>query len=224
MRKKSYLEYGSYSVNKEKPTLGILGAGKMGTVVTQLALRAGYDILIAGSGSPEKIKLSVSVLTPGAKPVTADEAAKNSDIVILAIPLSKYTNLPVDALKGKLVIDAMNYWWEVDGTMPDLENAPSSSEMIQAFLPDSRVVKALSHIGYHHLLDDAREQGARDRKGIAIAGDNKEDTKQVAALVSDLGYDPVIIGELSKGKVLEPGHPLFGASVDSESVRHLAMQ
>lgn len=209
-------------MSNQKPVIGILGAGKLGTVVAQLALKAGYTVYIAGSGAVEKIKLSVEVITPGAIAVTAEEAIKNSDIVILALPLSKYRNLPVDALQHKLVIDATNYWWEVDGKMPDLEQWASSSEMVQAFLPTSRVVKAISHIGYHNLLDDARPAGTPDRKAMAIAGNDLHDTQRVATLVADLGFDPVLIGTLAEGRKLEPGSPLFGASVDAATLRKLA--
>lgn len=209
-------------MGNQKQVSGILGAGKLGTVVAQLAIKAGYKVYIAGSGAAEKIKLSVEIITPGAIAVTAEEAIRHSDIVILALPLSKYKNLPVVALQNKLVIDAMNYWWEVDGKMPDLEQWPSSSEMIQAFLPKSRVVKAISHIGYHNLLDDARPTGAPDRKAMAIAGDYPDDIQVVATLVADLGFDPVLIGKLAEGKKLEPGRSLFGASVDAAALRKLA--
>lgn len=202
--------------------IGILGAGKLGTVLAQLALKAGYKVFIAGSGSPEKIRLSVNVLTPGATAVDADDAIKRSDVVILALPLSKYRNLSVELLKDKLVIDAMNYWWETDGGMPDLEKAKSSSEMIQNYLSGARIVKAFSHIGYHQLLDDAREVGADDRRAMAIAGNRMEDNEIVASIVNDLGFEPVIIGDLSEGKKLEPGNPLFGVSVDAESIRRIA--
>lgn len=211
-------------MDNTKPVLGILGAGKLGTVVAQLALKAGYTVFIAGSGSVEKIRLSVSVITPGATAVTADEAIKKSDIVILALPLSKYKSLPVELLKNKVAIDAMNYWWEVDGSMPDLDLAASSSEMVQNYLSESRVVKAFSHIGYHQLLDDSRAPGASERKAIAIAGNHIEDNKLVASIVNDVGFDPVMIGKLSEGKKLEPGNPLFGASVDAETIQKLANQ
>jgi predicted dinucleotide-binding enzyme len=206
----------------KKPVLGILGAGKLGIALAQLALKVSYTVFIAGSGTTEKIKLSIEILTPGAMSVTAVDAIRRSDIVILALPLSKLKNLSVDLLKGKLVIDAMNYWWEVDGTISELESSPSSSEMVQHFLPQSRIVKAFSHIGYHHLLDDARPLGVTDRKAMAIAGDNASDIQIVARIVSDLGFDPVLIGNLADGKKLEPGNPLFGASINEVTMRKLA--
>lgn len=202
-----------------KPIIGILGAGKLGVVLAQLALKAGYQVLIAGSGEPSKIELSIKVLTPGAQAASPQAVAANSDLVILALPLGKYKTIPRLDLKNKLVIDAMNYWWEVDGQMPDLEAADSSSQMVQAFLAESRVTKALSHMGYHNLLDDSRPAGVAERKGIAIASDQAADIPLVSKLVDDLGFDPVHIGPLASGQQLEPGSPLFGASLPADTIR-----
>ena len=208
-------------MNNPKPTIGILGAGKLGTVLAQLAIKAGYQVYIAGSSDADKISLSVKIITPGALAVTANAAITHADTVILALPLGKYQNLPATALEDKLVIDAMNYWWEVDGDMPQLKSKASSSEMVQSYLKDARVVKALSHMGYHNLYDDARPTGAPNRKAIAIAGDNNADNALVSKLVDDLGFDPIVIGELSTGKYLEPGSPMFGASISANEVQTL---
>lgn len=204
----------------DRSTVAILGAGKLGIVLAQLATKAGYAVYIAGSGPAEKIRLSVQVLAPKAVATASDKAIELADIVILALPLGKYRSIPKHALSGKLVIDAMNYWWEVDGKLDDLINpATSTSQTVQAFFDDARIVKALSHMGYHHVLDEARPVGSVERKAIAIAGDNTSDNQTVARFINDLGFDPLIIGPLAAGKQLEPGHEAFGANVDLKTLK-----
>lgn len=203
-------------------TIGILGAGKLGTVLSQLALKAGYKVYISGSDDPKKIALSVAVLSPGAVATTSEEVAQRADVVVLAFPLSKYRQIPKHALAGTLIIDATNHWWEVDGPRDDLlDPSQSSSEAIQEFLPDSRVVKALNHMGYHDLYDETRPAGTPGRKAIAVAGDDKSDVDIVSRIVDNLGFDPVYIGDLSEGRKLEAGGKVFGANVDAETLTRL---
>lgn len=212
-------------MNEPNETIGILGAGKVGIVLAQLAIQAGYQVLLAGSGEPEKIALTAKVLTPGAIVATKEKVAHTADIVILALPLGKYETIPKEELRGKLVIDAMNYWWEVDGKRDDLDGTKiSTSEIIQSYLPDSHVVKAFSHIGYHELIDDARPHDAADRKAAAIAGKDEGDLAIVSKLVDDLGFDPVIIGPLAFGVRLEPGSEVFGAHVDKDTLEAMITQ
>ena len=218
--------------------LGILGAGHIGPVVARLALSAGYPVDIAASGDPEDIALITEFVVPGARPRWASDAAADADIVILAMPLHRFLDVDPGLLKGKLVVDAMNYWPASDGRLPvfedtvfedtafedtvfenpvfdgtAFEDAGGSSEIVARRLAGSTVVKALNHIGYHELEDEARPAGAADRKAAGVAGDDPGAVEVIARLVDRIGYDPARVGGLAAGRVLQPGGPVFGVTL-----------
>lgn len=202
--------------------IGILGAGKLGVVLAQLFLKHKYQVFISGSGEPSKIALSTEVLTPGAIPLIAEDVIDNSDIIILALPLGKYKNIPKENMKGKLIIDAMNYWWEVDGDREDLTDPrTSSSETVKSFLGVDRFVKSFNHMGYHDLFDEPKAANTVGRKALALSGDNKDDVGVVSAIINELGFDPVITGDLSSGVKLEPKGTIFGANVSAKELNDL---
>lgn len=175
---------------------------------------------IAGSGDPSR--LGVDTIAGSVSAAWAVDVARESDAVILAIPLGRYRELPVAHLQGRLVIDAMNHWWELDGLRPDLADLrTSTSETVQRFLGSARVVKAFNHMSARDLEEESRTPGAPGRKAIAIAGDDPADIETVAGIVDDLGFDPVVAGPLAAGAMLEPGTDVFGAAAPAEHLREL---
>jgi predicted dinucleotide-binding enzyme len=195
-------------------TVAVLGAGKLGTVLGRLLVGTGHRVLVAGSGDPDRIRLILSVVAPGTEAVRADDAVDQADVVVLALPLGRLDTVPVERLRGKVVIDAMNHWWEVDGHRPDLEDGRvSTSALVQQHLPGATVVKAFNHMGYHDLDAGARPVGDPERKAIAVAGDDEPAVAAVAALVEELGFDAVAAGSLSDSVALEPHAEAFGANV-----------
>ncbi|PZE86835.1 NADPH-dependent F420 reductase [Curtobacterium sp. MCBD17_032] len=197
-------------------TVAVLGAGKLGTVLARLLVGAGYRVLVAGSGDPDRIRLILSVVAPGAEAVRAADAVDQADVVVLALPLGRLDTVPAERLGGKVVIDAMNHWWEVDGHRPDLEDGRvSTSALVQAHLPGATVVKAFNHMGYHDLDAGPRPAGDPERKAIAVAGDDEAAVRAAAALVDELGFDAVATGSLSDSVALEPHAEAFGANVSA---------
>lgn len=192
-----------------RPILGIIGAGRLGTTLARAALSADYTVNIANSKDPVTLQLIASVMFPAASLKTAADVIAASDIVILAIPLSKFSTLPPAAFLGKIVIDAMNYWPSTEGRLAEFEAGGGSSELIQAKLPQATVVKALNHVAYHELLEHSLPPGSAGRRAVALAGDDPDAKRLVEGLIDALGFDPLDIGSLSEGTRLQPGGDLF---------------
>lgn len=202
-------------------TVGILGAGRVGTAVARQALKAGFEVRIATSKPAEEIRLLAEIITPGAAAVDMAEAVQ-SDLVVLAVPLHRYRTLTPAALAGKTVIDAMNYWAPVDGEIADFEtDLRGSSEVVQDFLSASRVVKSLNHIGYHDIDAQGSEPGTPGRRALALAGDDAEARETVAEFIERLGYDAVDAGPLAAGRAFQPGTPAFNGPHTSTAMRGL---
>ncbi len=141
--------------------LGIVGAGKIGTAIARAAVAGGYDVAISGSGAVERIELIVEVLAPGAHAVTTDDVVRHAELIVLAVPMHRFRDLPGDLFAGKILVDAMNYWEEIDGIDEDLATAPmGTSVVVQQHFPSARVVKSLNHLGYFK-FDQGRRPRAR---------------------------------------------------------------
>ena len=96
---------------------------------------------------PETLADLVDELGPHARAATAAEAAAAGDIVVVTVPLKAYREVPVEPLRGKVVIDTNNYYPERDGHIAELDDeSTTTSELLQAHLPESRVVKAFNNI------------------------------------------------------------------------------
>ena len=121
-------------------TIGIIGAGHIGSQVARLALASGYSVVISNSRGPETLAGLVAELGPDARAATAFEAAQSGDIVVVSIPLKNYRKVPVEPLAGKIVIDTNNYYPGRDGHIPELDNeSTTTSELLAAHLPQPRV-------------------------------------------------------------------------------------
>jgi predicted dinucleotide-binding enzyme len=202
--------------------LGIVGAGRVGTTIGRAAIAAGYDVTISGSGPAERIALIVEVLAPGARAVSTDEVVRHADLIILAVPMHRFRELPHDLFAGKILIDAMNYWEEIDGADPELATAPGgTSVVVQEWFPSARVVKSLNHITYYKFDAGRRPHGAPGRIAIAAAGYDRAAVAAVMQLIDRLGFDAVDAGPLEAGLALEPDGQVFGASYGVDELSDL---
>jgi len=181
-------------------TIGLIGSGNIGGTVARLAVDAGHDVVLSNSRGPETLQGLVDDLGPHARAATAAEAAEAGDLVVVTIPLKGIDALPVEQLKGTVVIDTCNYYPQRDGHVAALdEETTTTSELVQAQLPDSAVVKAFNNISYVHLGGLARPNGSPERSVLAIAGDDAEAKGAVTEFLDSIGYDAYDVGPLAEG-------------------------
>ncbi len=192
-------------------TLGLIGAGHIGSTLARLATAADVDVVLANSRGPETLHHLVEELGERARAGYAAEAATAADVVVVTIPLRSITNLPKAELAGKTVIDTGNYYPQRDGVIGELESGQTTtSELLARELSQAHVVKAFNNIFWGHLGALPRPAGAADRSALPIAGDDEAAKQQVAALLDRLGFDVVDAGPLREGWRFERDNPAYG--------------
>jgi predicted dinucleotide-binding enzyme len=202
------------------PTLALLGAGHIGSQIARLAVAHGYRVVLSNSRGPETLATLVAELGPNARAATAMDAAKAGDIVVVTLPLKNYLEVPVEPLAGKIVIDTNNYYPQRDGHIPELDNeSTTTSELLQAHLPTSKVVKAFNHIYAAQLTTDGRPAGSKDRRALVIAGDDLDAKTTVRNLLDQFGFDTVDAGPLKEGWRIQRDTPGYGPRRTAEELR-----
>jgi len=204
-------------------TVAIFGAGRVGTALARVLLEAGYEVRVVGSGPATGIELIVSVLAPGAIAMDAADAVAEADVVILAIPLHKLDSIDPQLLRGRVVVDVMNYWEPVDGSLADFAGSDATTPIVAARLAGATVVKAFNHIGYHDIESDQRAPSEEHRRALAVSGDDRRAVDLVLEMVHRTGFDAVDAGGLHSSGVLEAGGPVFGVRLNQTDLRrHVA--
>ncbi|MCK3770960.1 NAD(P)-binding domain-containing protein [Microbacterium aerolatum] len=191
-------------------TLGIIGAGHIGSQVARAAVAHGYDVVISNSRGPETLSDLVAELGPRARAATSAEAGAAGDVVVVTVPLHALSQVPVEPLAGKIVLDTNNYYYERDGHIEALDNGETTtSQLLQEHLPTSKVVKAFNHIRSGEITTDGAPAGAEDRRALATASDFDEAVEFVTSFYDELGFDTVNVGPLSESWRVERDRPAY---------------
>lgn len=201
-------------------TIGIIGAGHIGSQVARLAVANGYNVVISNSRGPETLGDLIKELGPNARAATPAEAAAAGDLVVVSVPLKNYKAVPAAPLAGKVVIDTNNYYPERDGKIPELDNeSTTTAELLQAHLPKSYVVKGFNHIYAAQLTTDGRPAGTKNRRALAIAGDDPAAKAAVTRLLDQFGFDTVDAGPLKEGWRIQRDTPGYGPRRNADELR-----
>lgn len=194
--------------------IGIIGAGNIGGTTAKLLAQAGHHVAISNSRGPETLRDFANEI--GAQAMTAEEAARFGEVVLVAVPLKEYTSLPADALRGKIVIDANNYYPQRDGHIASLDaKKTTSSNLLATHLGNAtRVVKAFNTIWVEHLKVEAkRDAPIEQRRVIPMSGDDADAKRTVAKLIEDIGFGPYDMGSLRESAHQEPGAAIYNNDI-----------
>ena len=201
-------------------TIGLIGAGHIGSQLARLAVAHGYDVVVSNSRHPETLAPLVAELGSHARAATPAEAAAAGDIVVVTIPLKAVQTVPVEPLKGKIVVDTNNYYPQRDGHIPELDDeSTTTAELLQRHLAESKVVKAFNHIYAAELTTHSQPKGTMNRRALVIAGDDAAAKRTVADLIDRFGFDVVDAGPLKEGWRIQRDTPGYGPRRNAEELR-----
>jgi 8-hydroxy-5-deazaflavin:NADPH oxidoreductase len=201
--------------------IGIIGSGKIGGTLARHFIRAGHEVAVSNSRGPDTLQELAAELGERAQAMTAGDAAKFGELLVISVPFGRYRELPTASVAGKVVIDANNYYPGRDGNFEELDrDRTTSSELLQEHLTGARVVKAFNAMMWKRLRDDGRPSGDPERIGIPISGDDQDAKRAVADLIDQIGFDAVDLGTLAEGgRKHQAGSALFGVELPSAELR-----
>ncbi|MFJ4297676.1 NADPH-dependent F420 reductase [Curtobacterium sp. NPDC089689] len=201
-------------------TIGIIGAGNIGSQLARLAVQHGHEVVIANSRGPETLSDLVDELGASARAATRDEAAAAGEIVVVTTPLAAIDTIPVEPLVGKVVIDTNNYYPQRDGHIAALDDeTTTTAELLQDHLPGAKVVKAFNHIAAPALTDEAEPAGTPDRRALVVAGDDEDAKRTVTDLIDAFGFDVVDAGPLAEGWRIQRDTPGYVVRLTAPELR-----
>lgn len=200
-------------------SIGIIGAGHIGSQVARAAANAGFDVVVSNSQGPASLAGLAAELGPHGRAGTVAAAAA-ADVVVVAVPVGGFAGIPAEPLAGKIVIVTSNYNPGRDGHVAELDAGTGAvAGLLQARLPGSRVVKAFSHLSAADVTTDGTPPGTPDRRALAVAGDDPEAKKFMAGFYDRAGFDTVDIGGLDQGWKIGMGQPAFVTRQNAHQLR-----
>jgi 8-hydroxy-5-deazaflavin:NADPH oxidoreductase len=199
--------------------IGFIGSGNIGGAIGELLARAGHEVLFS-SRNPDNLKPLVARVGARARAGTPQEAIAFGPVVFLGVPYSSMPQIGRDyarALNGKIVLDAGNPNVRRDGPMAEAAVAKGAGLATAEHLPGARIVRAFNQLNFKVFLSEAHRAG--DRVAVPLAGDDSEALAVASRLVTDAGFEPVVVGPLAAGKSFDSSTPLFLKTLTARELR-----
>nr|WP_220699812.1 NAD(P)-binding domain-containing protein [Microbacterium sp. AG790] len=207
-------------VATDMTTVGIIGAGHIGSALAEGLVARGYEVVISNSRGPETLADLVARLGATARAATPAEAAEAADWAIVTVPLKAIDDIPAAPLSGKIVLDTNNYYWERDGHIAALDDKQTTTtQMVQEHLAGAHVVKAFNHIPAAAILTDGAAAGTPGRRALAIASDHADAAALASAVYDEFGFDTVDIGSVAESWRVERDQPAYVVRQGADELR-----
>ena len=189
--------------------IGLIGSGRQGGALGLLWAKAGHEILFS-SRHPETLKDLVAQAGPKSKAGLPEEAARFGDVVLIAVPYGALPQVGKDyaaLMKGKVVIDVGNPRVDRDGEVGKDALARGTGVTSKEYLPGVRLVRALNALSFTQVSKEAHRAG--EKLGIPIASDDQDAIATTVRLVTDAGFEPVVVGGLARAREFDAGTPVY---------------
>jgi predicted dinucleotide-binding enzyme len=199
--------------------IGVIGAGHIGGALATLWAKAGHELVIS-SRHPEELEGLARSLGPKARTGTPREAAVFGDVVLISIPYGALPQVGRDLqreLAGKIVLDTGNPYPQRDGDMANEARRKGTGVASAEFLPGTRLVRAFNAINSNDLRSEAHRAG--EPVAIPLAGDDAEALAVAQRLVRDAGFEPVVVGPLSRAREFDVGTPVYTRVMTAPQLR-----
>ena len=199
--------------------IGFIGSGNIGGAIGELLAKAGHQVFFS-SRNPDKLKPLVARVGSRARAGTPKEAIAFADVVFLGVPFSSMAQIGQDyaaALKGKIVLDAGNPSVRRDGPAAEAAVAKGAGLATAELLPGARVVRAFNQLNFKVFLSEAHRAG--DKVAVPLAGDDKDALTVASRLVTEAGFEPVVVGPLAAGKSFDSSQPIFLKTMTARELR-----
>lgn len=205
--------------------IAVIGSGNIGGTLGRHWAKAGHEVMFS-SRHPEELQSMAA--TVGAKVGTVKETVVFGEVILLAIPFGKVAEVAqqIGRLNDKILIDATNPYPQRDGDVARhviTDDSQTATGYVASQFPGTHTIKAFNSI-YFKVLEEQAFRSGDERIAVQVCGNDLQAKQTVKQLIEAIGFAPQDLGDLSQGKLFEPGAPLYNKNLKIREAEILLRQ
>ena len=172
------------------------------------------------SRHPHELRDLADRLGPRVRAASPREAAAFGAVVLVSAPYGAFPQIGRDyaaELRGKIVLDPGNPYPSRDGDMAYAARKKGTGVADAEFFPGVRLVRAFNSLPSWELKSEAHRAG--EKAAIPLAADDAQALKVAERLVRDAGFEPVVVGGLSRAREFDVGTAVYGRAHTARELR-----